>query len=101
MDDEEDDGSSHVLRLLAIVHVLGILRQLAVRLDSDHSSVLSTGTSGFQGGAFVGGGRAVCADDDGVIGRLFRGLAHELGLDLAGVVELDELDLIVRGPGLL
>jgi hypothetical protein len=38
--------------------------------------------------------------DDGS-GPLFRGLAQGLGLDLGGVDGQDELDLIVRGPGML
>ena len=81
--------------------MLGILRQLAVRLDRGHDSVLSTSTSGFHGGVLVDGGRAVCVEGDGGVGPLFCGLAQVLGLDLAGVVGHDELDLIVRGPRML
>jgi hypothetical protein len=39
-------------------------------------------------------------DDDGN-GPLLRGLSQELDLVLGGVDGQDELDLIVRGPGML
>ena len=80
--------------------VPGMLRLLAVRLHSGLDWVPSIGMAGFRGVLTVGEGIAQAVGDDGS-GPLFRGLAQGLGLDLGGVDGQDELDVMMRGPGML